>query len=112
MDYQFPGKHLKVLKPVTHDGANIVLDDDFRGKFKEIRYPLAALESLKAKNAKLPRALQLRIEEVYPGGQDVITKPAPKKVQAQEAEADDEPAVEETKPAAKRGPKPKSNDLD
>lgn len=102
MEHFFQGEYLRVLKPVTVDGLNVAMDDEFRGQFKEVHLPITALPDLELKNSKLPPAQKMRITRV--NGQEPISKPAPKKqIEHDEAEAPT---------PAKRGPKPKSNDLD
>lgn len=107
MEHFFPGDYIKVLKPVTVDGLNVAMDENFRGQFKEVHLPITALPDLQLQNSKLKDAQKMRIEIVRQ--HEPITKPAAKPQQKVQTEPDEEVADEAPK---KRGPKPKQNDLD
>jgi hypothetical protein len=109
MEHYFQADYIKVLKPVTSDGLNVAMDENFRGQFKEIHLPITALPDLNLQNSKLPKAQQMRIEIVRQHEQ--ITKPAAKPQQKVQTEPDEQEEVTEEAPK-KRGPKPKQHDLD
>lgn len=100
MDHYFPGDYLKVYKPIV-DGSGQVVIEGGRVKEKVTHLPITALAELKLANAKLSPQQQMRIERVT---ENPITLPkrAPQPIEEEEDEA---PAP------AKRGPKPKNNDL-
>lgn len=105
MEHQWTSDYIIVRKMRTEDGSNPEVDSEDRVKYRETEHPLIALADFEKENAKLPRSQKMKITVVRMHEQ--ITKPAPKQAKAPEPEA--EPEVKEP---AKRGPKPKTNDLD
>ncbi len=101
MEHQWTSDYIIVRKMRTEDGSNPEVDSEDRVKYRETEHPLIALADFEKENAKLPRSQKMKITVVRMHEQ--ITKPAPK---AQKAA---EPEVEQP---AKRGPKPKTHDLD
>lgn len=106
MDHYFPGDYLKVSKPQSDGRGGVAIIND-RIAYKVVHLPIQAENELKLANEKLPDHLKMKIERISP---NAIT--LPKRPPVAEPDEDDEDGfVEEKKPAVKRGPKPKSNDL-
>lgn len=109
MDHTFKQDYILIRKARTVDGANMEIDDDDRGVFKEIEAPITALKDFELLNEKLPKAQKMKIRVVRMNEQ--ITKPVAKP-KAPEAEVvSEEKEVEQPAPL-KRGPKPKTHDLE
>lgn len=57
--------HLRVQRPVTSDGIQLVLDEETNQPiYKTFHLPLSAKPYLELRNAKLPKNLQVKIELV------------------------------------------------
>ena len=106
MEHYFTGPYVEVKKPITVDGLNIEIDEDDRGRFKVVHLPITAYDDLVKQNEKLPGAQKMRITKVT--GQKPITLPSKAKLEPKEEQEEEAPAPQ----PAKRGPKPKQNDLD
>lgn len=102
MDHYFPGDYLKVYKPIV-DGSGQVVIEGGRVKEKITHLPITAFAELTLANAKLSPQQQMRIERVT---ENPITLPARKQAPQPATEEEDEAPA-----PAKRGPKPKNNDL-
>lgn len=98
--------YIIVRRVKTEDGVNPLVDSDDRIVYRETEHPLAAMADFEKENAKLKGNQKMKITVVRVNEQ--ITKPAPKAKQ-KEVEVEE---VTEVKEPAKRGPKPKQNDLD
>lgn len=102
-EHQWKQDYIIVRKMRTEDGSNPEVDGEDRVIYRETEHPIVALADFEKENAKLPRSQKMKITVVRLNEQ--ITKPKPK------AQVEDAEVVVEKEPA-KRGPKPKINDLD
>lgn len=72
------GDYLRVSKPITSDGINLIIKDD-RVQYKETFLPVKAMKHIERKDAQKPPGLRSKLE--------IIKNEAPVKVKSKANEA-------------------------